>query len=181
MIQRVSHLVLPRRSFRGVVGGMLSLALLIALDQAAVAAGAAPVLPDDPRLAPVRQKLEDAIARASAAGLPSELLSGKVREGLAKGVDAARIEAAVFRLAESLEAARGFVSARRQGAAPVALVRAVAEARMSGVSLAAIEGLVGGQQPETPARRAIEVLTDLSMRGYPIERAAIIVRAVLLR
>jgi hypothetical protein len=114
--------------------------------------------------------------------LPTEMIVSKVREGLAKGVDPSRIEAAAARLTDSLEAAQRYVTARRPGPpATVPLVRAVAEARLAGVALTAIDPLVAPQRAEPPARRAVEVVTDLSLRGYPPERAAAVVNEVLGR
>jgi hypothetical protein len=104
-----------------------------------------------------------------------------VREGLAKGVDPARIEGAAARLADSLDGAQRYVVARRPGVAPGSLVRAVAEARLAGVTLAAMDPLVAPQRAEAPARRAVEVVTDLSLRGYPPDRAAAVVSEVLSR
>jgi hypothetical protein len=142
-------------------------------------AQAGTVLPDDGRLAPVRAKLDEVVQRAEASGLPSDVILSKVREGLAKGVDPARIEAAATRLYDNLAAAQQYIAARRQGRPPATLVRAVAEARQAGVSLQAVDGLVRGQRPEQP--RAVEVVTDLSRRGYPSDRAAAVVERVLSR
>src|SRR5579862_6766153 len=117
-------------------------------------AEAAPGLPGDARLAPVRAHLQDVIQRADAAGLPSDMIVSKVREGLAKGVDPARIEAAAVRLADSLAVAQQYVAARRSGHAAAPLVRAVAEARLAGVAMTAVDPLLRGDRPEQP--RAVE-------------------------
>jgi hypothetical protein len=147
-----------------------------------LAASGPATLPDDARLAPVRPRLEQLVDRAAGSGLPAEMIVSKVREGLAKGVDPARIEAAAVRLSDSLQAAQRYVTERRPGpAAPGPLVRAVAEARLAGVALTAIDPLVTPERPEPPARRAVEVVTDLSLRGYPPERAAAVVKDVLAR
>ena len=84
------------------------------------------------RLAPVRAGLQKRIDSAAAAGLPADALVSKVREGLAKGVEAQRISSAVMRLADDLEAAQRFVIARRPGAAAPGLVRALAAGRRPG-------------------------------------------------
>jgi hypothetical protein len=155
-------------------------ALVIAMLVGLAGAGeAAPVLPEDGRLAPVRARLEQVVQRAEAGGLPTDMIVSKVREGLAKGVDPSRIEAAVLRLADNLEAAQRYVAARRPGQPPAPLVRAVAEARQAGVSLAAVDPFIKGQKPEM--QRAVEVVTDLSLRGYPSERAVLVVQNVLAR
>lgn len=155
-------------------------ATVMVLMLAMTSAEAAPGLPGDARLEPVRAHLQEVITRADAAGLPSDMIVSKVREGLAKGVDAVRIEAAAVRLADSLTAAQQYVSARRPGhAAPAPLVRAVASARLAGVNLAVVDPLLKSERPEQP--RAVEVVTDLSLRGYPSERAALVVQSVLAR
>jgi hypothetical protein len=156
---------------------MFSLAMVtvFALASSVEAAG----LPADARLDPVRGRLEGLIQRADGAGLPSEMMVSKVREGLAKGVDAARIEAAVVRLSENLEAAQQYVVARQPGRPPASLVRAVAEARSAGVPMTAVDRLVRARRPEL--QRAVEVITELSLRGYPSERAGVVVESVLAR
>jgi len=156
---------------------MFSMAMVTVL--ALAAAGEAAPLPADARLDAVRGRLEQLIQRADGAGLPSEVIVSKVREGLAKGVDAGRIEAAVLRLTENLEAAQKFVVVRQTGRPPAQLVRAVAEARAAGVPLTAMDRLVRAQKPELP--RAIEVITDLSLRGYPTDRSGVVVENVLAR
>jgi hypothetical protein len=161
---------------------MRAVVLFVALGFAGVgrAAAAAPALPDDARLASVRAHLEQVVQKASAAGLPIDMIIGKVREGLAKGVDAGRIDTAAQRVADNLGEAQQMVTSHR-GSAPPGLVRAVAEARMANVPAADVDALVRGDRPEPPTRRAVEVLTDLSLRGYPTGRAVAVVRAVLAR
>jgi hypothetical protein len=157
-----------------------AITLLVAVAGSTVAVR--PGLPDDMRLAPVRPRLELLVDRAVREGLPAEMIVSKVREGLAKGVDPARIEAAAVRLTDSLETAQRYVTVRRpESPAPVPLVRAVAEARLAGVALTAIDPLVGPDRAELPVRRAVEVVTDLSLRGYPSDGAAAVVKNVLAR
>jgi len=141
--------------------------------------GAGRALPDDPRLQPIREHLAQLIQSAEAAALPSEVIVSKAREGLAKGVAPAQIEEVTVRLAWNLEAAQRYVTARRPGPARAALVRAVAEARMAGVGMPAIDSLVSDDRPETP--HAVEVVTDLSQRDYPSCRAGVVVQNVLSR
>src|SRR4051812_24011871 len=62
------------------------LAVVLGVSVAAAAAAPTPTLPADARLAPVREPLEKLLARAAGEGLPADLIAGKVREGLAKGV-----------------------------------------------------------------------------------------------
>jgi hypothetical protein len=91
-------------------GATLSFALATAL----TLAQAAP-LPGDARLDPVRARLEAVVSGAAQDGLPAEVLVSKVREGLAKGVPADRIETATIRLAEGLKSAQAFVRERLPG------------------------------------------------------------------
>lgn len=142
------------------------------------ASAAAPSVPEDARLASVRAELTAALDRTAAAGLPTELLVSKIREGLAKGIDGPRIASVVVRLADELRAAHAFLVARKQQATQP-LVRAVAEARLAGVAFEAMDPLVraGGLQ----VTRSIEVLADLSLRGYPAPRASALLKDVLAR
>jgi hypothetical protein len=141
---------------------------------------AAPALPADPRLAPVRARVDELVTRAEQAGLPAEIIVSKVREGLAKGVDPQRIVAAAQRLADSMAEAHAFVAERRQkGVVTPELVRAVAESRMAGVAPGANDKLVREGRSPGDSARAVEVLTDLSLRGYPVDRASQMVRDVL--
>jgi hypothetical protein len=146
-------------------------------------AGAATVtLPADARLGPVRPRLEQLVQKAADEGLPADLIVSKIREGLAKGVDAGRIESAAGALTENLRVARGFVAERRsQQASEPQLIRAVAEARMAGVDLKAADGVVRVERPAVETARAVEVLTDLSLRGYPVQRASDLLKDVLTR
>jgi hypothetical protein len=143
---------------------------------------AAPSLPTDPRLSPVRGRVEDVVTRADKAGLPTEILVSKVREGLAKGVDPQRIAATVQRLADHLGEAQSFVAERRgKGPASPELVRAIAEARLAGIDPGANDALVRNGKTSGQSARAVEVLTDLSLRGYPMGQASRVVGDVLSR
>jgi hypothetical protein len=155
------------------------LALFMGLFLNVAEAAPAPALPVDARLESVRGRLETLVARTTEAGLPADLLVSKVREGLAKGVPAERIEQATVRLADSLEASRRFVAERRAAPSPE-LVRAVAEARIAGIGLAETDALVRGERPSAEAARAVEVLTDLTLRGYPAGRSSSVVKEVLV-
>jgi hypothetical protein len=163
------------------MSAMLSATLVVVLGLAQ----AAP-LPPDARLEPVRARLEAALARAAQAGLPADLIVSKVREGLAKGVPADRITMVAERLADNLQAARSFVAQRRGAGAALApadvpLVRALAEARLAGVAFDASAPVVALGRPAPDTARAIEVLTDLTLRGYPTDRASAVVRDLFTR
>jgi hypothetical protein len=158
---------------------MVSAAMTMALFFSSSSGEVGTALPADPRLDVVRDHLDQLLDRACAAGLPSEMIVSKVREGLAKGADGGRIDAATTRLTENLFSAHRYLTERQPGRPLPALVRAVTEARASGVALEAIDPLVRSEHPEKV--RAIEVLTDLATRGYPVIRAALVVDNVLGR
>jgi hypothetical protein len=141
----------------------------------------AAMLPDSERLAPVRSSLEKIVDQAARDGLPSELIVSKVREGLAKGVAPESIRLAAERLAQSLGGADQFLKMHRKNTTSAALIRAVAEANISGVDLDALDPVVASDVPDGLLARAIEVLTDLALRGYPSRRAALVVKQVLDR
>jgi hypothetical protein len=86
---------------------------------------------------------------------------------------------AATQLSDNLAAAQQYITARRPGRPTATLVRAVAQARAAKVPMAAVDTLIRGENPER--QRAIEVVTDLALRGYPSERAALVVQNVLTR
>ncbi len=136
-------------------------------------------VPTDGRLASVRAELQARLNRVAEAGLPTELLLNKIREGLAKNVAPQRIAATTLSLADHLEAAYAFLSPRCAGDVSAGLLRVVTEARMSGIALADLEALVSG--PDLVADRAVQVVVDLKWRGYPAERTARLVGEVVRR
>jgi len=161
--------------------------LLATLRVAGAQAAGAAELTADPRLAGVRAPIEEILARATREGLPAELIASKVREGLAKGVAPEAIRGAAERLAGSLDGAARFL--RTQRAAPPApgtpaaapstqLIRAVAEANLAGVSADGLLPLVASHDSDAVVARAIEVVTDLTMRGYPSSRSGTVVREI---
>lgn len=127
-------------------------------------------LPSDGRLAPVRAQLEARLDRVAGAGLPTELLLNKIREGLAKNVEPQRIATTVFAMADHLDSAQAFLVQQRRGNVPAGLLRAVTEARMSGIALDHLQPLVSA--PDALADRAVQLVLDLKWRGYPVERSA---------
>ncbi len=147
-----------------------------------------PALPADARLEPVRAPLEKTLARAAGDGLPAELIAGKVREGLAKGVAPEAIRAAAERLATSLASAATFLRAHRAApaagpavaASPLApsLIQTVAEAEMAGVDLDSLLPLVSSKDGDAMVGRAVAVVTDLTMRGYPSRRSGVVVKEI---
>jgi len=156
----------------------------------------APSLPADARLAPVRAPLEKLLARASSDGLPADLIAGKVREGLAKGVAPPAIQAAAERLAASLGNASRFLRAHRAPGASTSspspsspspssssssspsLIQAVADAELAGVEADSLVPLVTSSESDAVVARAVAVVTDLSMRGYPSGRSGVVVKEI---
>src|SRR5205814_1081249 len=126
-------------------------------------AAAAATLPDSDRLAPVRSSLEKIVDQAARDGLPAELIVSKVREGLAKGVAAESIRLAAERLAQSLGGADQFLKVHRKNSTSASLIRAVAEANISGVDLDALDPVVASDVSDALLARALEVLTDLAL------------------
>src|SRR5262249_33576735 len=131
---------------------------------------------DDSRLGGSAAEVHALLDRAAANGLPTELLVDKVREGLAKGVPSARIALVVRGLADSLGVARA--EAQAAGAAPpsAALLKAIVEAHAAGVGAAGVATVLRGTGRD--GVRALEVLTDLAQRSYPIAAAARTVAAI---
>lgn len=149
---------------------------------AATAAAAEPTsLPADPRLAPVRVELEKTVATAGRDGLPVEMIVSKVREGLAKGVPPEVIRDVAARLAQNLSASATMLRTQRAGAPSPALVRVVAEARLAGVEPESLAPLAASHEPDAVVARAVEVVTDLTMRGYPGRPSASLVRDIAER
>jgi hypothetical protein len=155
------------------------LAFLCGLLFAPRAAAADPgSLPADPRLAPVRADLEKTMAVAAHDGLPADMIASKVREGLAKGVAPEVIRDVAGRLAQNLGASATLLRAQRAGTPSPSLVRAVAEARMAGVDPEAIAPLAASREPDAVVVRAVAVVTDLTVRGYPSRPSASLVREI---
>jgi hypothetical protein len=167
-----------RIRWRALVGAWV---LLLAWPVAAARAADAPALPADARLDTVRAPLEKLMSRAAQDGLPAEMIAGKVREGLAKGVAPDAIRAAAERLATSLGNASRFVRAHRAAGAPPApasLIQVVAEADLAGVELDSLLPLVASGDGDVVVGRAVAVVTDLAMRGYPSRRSGAVVREI---
>ena len=158
------------RSYNSVMARTLLIALLLA---GGVARAEGPAV-DDARLGAAAAEVHATLDGAVRAGLPAELLADKVREGLAKGVPPARIAGVVAGLADALGHARAEAQPLVGGAAPAALLKAIVEAHAAGAGAADLATVLkaGGRE------RAVEVLTDLLQRGYPVGVAARTVAAV---
>lgn len=138
-------------------------------------------LPDSEHLNPVRPALERAIDQAERDGLPADLILSKVHEGLSKGAAPEAIQEAAERVSRSLNEADVYLRAHRAEAASGALIRAVAEARMVAVEFEVLRPMIVSPSEDAPVARAVETVTDLSLRGYPAQSAALVVRQVLSR
>jgi hypothetical protein len=154
---------------------MIARWLAIATLCAGAVVHAEPSALDDVRLSGVSRELRAVVDRASVNGLPTELLLDKVREGLAKGVPAARIATVVRGLGESLGHAR--VEAQPYVSSPSpSLLKAIVEAHAAGAGTAEVVSILRatGQERE----RALQVLTDLAQRGYPVALATRTIAAI---
>jgi len=131
---------------------------------------------DDARLGAAAPELHALVDRAAASGLPAELLADKVREGLAKGVPPARIVLVVRGLSDGLGRARVEVQPFVAGAPSATLLKAIVEAHAAGVGAGELTAVLraGAHDRE----RAVQVLTDLAQRGYPVAVAARTVSAI---
>src|SRR5689334_5856718 len=98
-------------------------------------------LPDDPRLAPARAELQAIVDDAERVGLPASLLVDKIREGLAKGIPAARIVGVTRTLRTAFESARSEASQHFRLAIPPGLLKAIVDAHALGAQRAEV-GLV---------------------------------------
>jgi hypothetical protein len=132
---------------------------------------------DDARLGVSAAQVHATLDGAARAGLPADLLADKVREGLAKGVPAARIAAVVAGLADGLGRARAEAQPLVGGAPSPALLKAIVEAHAARAGAADVAAVLraGGRE------RGVQVLTDLLQRGYPVGVAARTVAAVAAR
>lgn len=139
-------------------------------------------LPVSDQLNPVRAELQQLVDQASRDGLPAELLVGKTREGLAKGVAPTLILSAVQRLTRDLGDASHFLQAQ-PGKVPASatLIRALVEARQAGMTWESAAPLVQAHVDEARLARAVDVLAELILRGYPDRPAGTLVRDVVER
>jgi len=141
----------------------------------------APPASEADRLGPRAADIQRVIERASHDGLPTEGLASKVREGLAKGASPDAIWRAVERQAQTLGEASALLRQQRKAPASAALVKAVADARAAGVAPDTARPVVASAADDARLVRAVEVLTDLALRGYPERGSGLLVRDVLER
>jgi len=129
--------------------------------------------------APTRATLERLIDSARVAGLPIDPLYSKVREGVFRSADDARVIAAVQRLAHDLGDARCALgdSARAEE------ITAGANALRAGIRAPELTRLrdARGRKPDRPLTVALVVLADLATRGVPPAMAAASVNELVAR
>ena len=135
---------------------------------AATAAWAERPAIDDARLGASALEVRAIVDHAAQAGLPEQLLVDKVREGMAKGVAPARIVAVARGLEQALLRARTEAQPFAGSPPPPGLLKAIVEAHAAGAGEQEIGALLraGGRE------RAVQVLTDLAQRGFPVAAAA---------
>jgi hypothetical protein len=128
-----------------------------------------------------QQRIDTALRRAEAAGIPVSLLNGKVAEGRAKGVSADRIATAVERRLVSLGLARdAMAGVPRTTPITAADLSVGADALEAGVDPAVL-GRLTSTVPATQRAVAIAALTDLVSGGESSDRALARVTAALAR
>lgn len=115
--------------------------------------------------------VDDALAAASAQGIPTQSLEAKVREGQAKGVPEARIAMAIERLGSELAETNAILG----GVDQPALLDAANAARLQGASKTSLRGLVASDAPEL----ALWGLADLMGQGFSESQAVDLVEAGL--
>jgi hypothetical protein len=126
-----------------------------------------------------QQRIDTALRRAEAAGIPVSLLNGKVAEGRAKGVPADRIAVAVERRLVSLGRARDAMAGVPRTAPVTAADLSVgADAIEAGVDPAVL-GRLTSTAPAADRAVAINVLTQLVTGGESSERALAQVTAAM--
>ena len=129
--------------------------------------------------ASTRATLEHLIDSARVAGLPVDPLYSKVREGVFRSADEARVVAAVQRLGRDLGDARSALgdSARAEE------IAAGANALRAGVRPADLSKLRDsrGRRGDHPLTVALVVLADLATRGVPPAMAAASVNELVAR
>jgi len=129
--------------------------------------------------APTRATLERFIDSVRVAGLPIDPLYSKVREGVFRSADEARVIAAVQRLGRDLGDAR---SALGDSVGPEEIT-AGANALRAGIKAADLSRLreSRGRKADHPLTVALVVLADLATRGVPPAMAAASVNELVAR
>lgn len=136
----------------------------------------------------LQRKLEPLLQQLRERGLPTQPLIDKAREGIAKSIDDAGIVRVCTQLASYLEEAGNVLQkkfkTRRRKSVPVDLMRAYAEARLSGVTREETKTILSASN--LPAGRAIAatglyLAADLNISGYPTVETSAIVALLISR
>ena len=132
-----------------------------------------------PLSAPTRATLLGLIDSARVAGLPVDPLYSKVREGVFRSADDARVIAAVQRLGRDLGDARSALGDSAAGEE----ITAGANALRAGIKPADLSRLreSRGHRGDHPLTVALVVLADLATRGVPPAMAAASVNELVAR
>lgn len=119
------------------------------------------------------------IRAAAASGLPADLIAEKALEGLAKGVPAPRLDAALGQIGERLAAASVAVEQAKlptsDSRARAELVRAAAAAMRGGAAADQVTAVASKGKSEKRAAIALDVLAGLTEAGVPVEKAHAVV------
>ncbi|MGH7561207.1 MAG: hypothetical protein ACRENB_09305 [Gemmatimonadales bacterium] len=129
--------------------------------------------------AETRARLEAMVRAAERQGLPSEPMTDRMAEGRAKGASDAAILGAAARSRTELEAS---LQALRRGGRERPDREEIARGAQviaRGATEAEVEALVRRTPSERRLTVAFEVLTDLTARGVPVDRALAVVGARL--
>lgn len=113
------------------------------------------------------------IAERAVAGLPSEPLELKAREGMAKGVPASVLASAVRDLADRMQRASDTLGPAARGGDRGALLTASAAALRAGVSTGSLARVAS--LPEDRRALAVQTLGDLVTMGLPEDRSLVLV------
>lgn len=120
--------------------------------------------------------LRTLISSANARGVPADPLLAKVREGIAKGSDGARIREAVRVLGARLESSAAALAPVYSGSELIA----GAGALQSGVSVTTLRGL-RRVWPDRPVTVPLGVLTEMVADGVPLKLAGTKLRELMQR
>ncbi|MFH1465321.1 MAG: hypothetical protein ABIO70_13120 [Pseudomonadota bacterium] len=123
------------------------------------------------------EPLAAAVAEAGAQGLPVGALEAKAREGLAKGVEPARIQAVLAQMAADLAAVDTLLREHAHAPDREALLLGAGAARAAGLSDASL--LLLARAPEAARGRGLQSVADLLRLGFSEAEAVALVRHAL--
>lgn len=136
----------------------------------------------------LKQAMAPILHELKVRGLPVEPVLDKAREGIVKGIDDVGIVRACTQLASYLGEARNVLKkpfkTRRKGpkaSVPTELMRAYAEARLSGVTRKEIETILSASSLPAGRRMVVSglyLIADLKISGYPGEETSRIIASL---